>query len=367
VDAAQLGSKQLLVNKGELAGTTKTITLIATVTNGKTNGTADFTKEFNVPLTWAQAPIPNNPVTGLQITGGAISLYEGDTFDDLRTKITLKTADSQPPVYGNRPITLDDLVFSVQSGGSYISLSGRDVTGTAVGSAVVRATLPAPVNGTQITTDLTVYVVQPAPQALTLLLRFKNVNNSGQNRPSDTLESIIRFAGHPYIERYPGGYPNSACSDGHTGQPWGWDGPLGATTLRQYLYEKGGYGREELHDLAGYLQFANGEGLGPNTATRHDLPVSVWSRPRNSYTDGTGYSVTLQLAEPFWFKDQAGNLFGYLDPAGGPITGAINKLFQVNFEKLRNDPTKNHWEIQIHTDVDSPDWGTVTIDKRSSW
>ena len=134
----------------------------------------DYTQTFTITLKYSDTNV-DNPVmdrSGIGLTTGTVQV--GDTLN-LLTLFTGFTPAN--PHYGGRPIVSTDLVWSIDSGGSFASLSGRNLTGVAAGTVTVRATLPDSVNGIMVFNTTTI-TVTPPPLPSTVLVRVLLLNKS---------------------------------------------------------------------------------------------------------------------------------------------------------------------------------------------
>jgi hypothetical protein len=129
-------------------------------------------------------------------------------------------------------------------------------------------------------------------------------------------------------------YHSSTYESGHTGVAWGWNGAQSSLQNDWSLLTSLGYNNDMLASFARNLNLSPGQGS--------------WH----------GWDLWTTDCVDMWFRDGAGNFFGYLDPAGGPINAGNNKVFHIHVPYAQGIES---WEIQVHTDVDQPDWGNVTI------
>jgi hypothetical protein len=148
--------------------------------------------------------------TEIALTTGTVNV--GGTIQ-LSTLVTAFPADAK---YDNSPLTKADLVWSIENGGSYGSLSPDKlaVNGTAAGTVTVRATLSADKNrGTAVTKTTTITVTAPQPSYPTsVILRIFKFDED--NKSSDKITGL--YAANAY---YPS-ISEAVKRTGHTGTWW---------------------------------------------------------------------------------------------------------------------------------------------------
>jgi hypothetical protein len=341
VEAVELtNNKKLLVKKGELAGTSLSVTLTASVINGANNGNGTYSRDFVFPLAWVNAPIVANPVTSITITGGQLLLAVGES-SDLRNRAQLNTADGQVPTNNERVITLDDLVFDyngplgtsrfirLSETNNHIVTGWEDSTLYIPNYTVVQAKLPAAVNcGTEKTANISIKVSQTGTDRWSVTWELENAG-SVTGRASD---NIIGYATRWYGASCP--YAASAPS-GKTGVSWDTGVYGGITGLPNFQAEVAG----ERYTL---------QNLVPGRSTSRGALAVTPSNPYNS-----------EQCMDIWVHDGADNIYGYLE--GATNTMATNKVLHVHFPDVMNGPS--HFQIKVNTNRESGSWGDVTIDR----
>jgi hypothetical protein len=171
---------------------------------------------------------PEFPITLVEhhfrpVQPGEITLKTGEIkVNETISLNTLVTGFPSAAVYDNVPLTVADLVWSIDSGSGYGSLSSDKLalTGTAAGMVLLRATLPAGKNlenEITATTTINVQALPPVyPKQVTLrVFKVREADDSFQ----DTIVGI--YAG---MASYPDAYLPSVTEaikrSGHTGLAW---------------------------------------------------------------------------------------------------------------------------------------------------
>ena len=145
-----------------LTDNNKTVQIQATIRDaaGTVNAKQDYTQTFTVTLKVDSLGIEPHPVTSISASSSSMKIKLSDAAKSLLS--TVQFTPSSPSVNGI-PITLDDLEWTIISGGTGTgTLSGTNnklIKGTAVGAVHVRATLPAAKNnGTSVSTTSPIIV-----------------------------------------------------------------------------------------------------------------------------------------------------------------------------------------------------------------
>jgi hypothetical protein len=186
------------------SGTTVSVSVTAQNIDG--NGltlTVLLPIELRYINTISSNPVPSN---GISLTMGTVAV--GQTLN-------MRTLARLPPnahIQGV-PITVDDLVWTIESGGSYGTLSGtgnqvitgRGVTNTSQ-TVSVRATLPAAKNGGTAVFAITTITVTPPPHPDYLTLRVIKDNNVSDRirgvylvKTTDTYSDAVKRTGHTQV------------------------------------------------------------------------------------------------------------------------------------------------------------------------
>jgi hypothetical protein len=273
----------------------------ASIANAGAGGTVPFeTSEFPVTL---REHFANNIVdleSDFHVNQKTITVGETVDLKDLAYLFPGATYSSSGNIY---EITKNDLTWTIVSGGGNGNLNGSSLTGTAVGTIRVQATLPAAKNmGTQIirTADITV-TKPPYPSVVTLRL-FK-----------------IKESGDPYNDKVTrivlvprtASYSTAVKSTGHTGLRWA-DGDKDVTFKSAF----------EKHYLSGLTSYNEYTDLNLKDGNYVDIGIQ-W--PVNG---ATGYDI--------FFYEGDSRIRGYTNPWDWNPTGTDRKeknlVFYLDFE-----------------------------------
>jgi hypothetical protein len=203
---------RLTVNTGSTLPSDTSVKVKVTVPGGKNVPNVDFVSgDFTISLVEHHS----RPVLPGEITLAAGAINVGQSIQ-LSTLVTV-FPDALPDAakYDNVPITKADLVWSIDGGGSYGSLSSDKLalTGTAAGTVTVRATLPASKNMTEVSVTTTITVSTPPPSyPASVTLRIFKMDED--NKSSDKITGL--YAANAY---YPG-ISEAVKRTGHTGTWW---------------------------------------------------------------------------------------------------------------------------------------------------
>jgi hypothetical protein len=189
----------------------------------------------------------------------------------------------------NEPITKDDLVWTIVSGNGTLGNNGSLLTGAAVGSVVVRATLPADKNvGERVVKEATITVTN-APHPSNVTLRLFKIKEDGDSY-NDTITRVILVPRTEY-------YGEAVKSTGYTGRKW-------ADGTKDVTY-KSDFETYYLSALSSYQEYILSPGLADgeykdisvpwpsNGATGYDVFFVEGDNRVRSYTNPWTYNPTL--------------------------------------------------------------------------
>ncbi|MDR2500359.1 MAG: hypothetical protein LBD37_04685 [Treponema sp.] len=182
----------------------------ATIANaaGSASSKGPFTTTFTISLTFSQDPPPVNKVTGITWDAPSATVGAGDSIN-LASKATINPSNAH---INNVPITVNDIQWSIVSGGDKGSLSGVSnqvfTAGNAGGTVTVTATLPAAYtsSGNAITQNITVTILPPPPPP-TRVIRVMNWATT------DTLKRVVFVPTN-------NAYSEDLYLTGHTAEAW---------------------------------------------------------------------------------------------------------------------------------------------------
>jgi hypothetical protein len=274
---------QMSINPSNIPTNGQTVKVRPTIRNAASDGTTDVVGPAVVTVTLRE--INSRPVVFGELTVTGKTITVGETFN-MNVQASLPANASAEDV----TITKDDLTWTFVSGsGGTINASGS-VTGTAVGTFTVRATLPSAKNAGQgdVWAEAVVNVTaKPHPDYLTL--RVIHTNNK-----SDKLT---------YVALLPiqASYSQAVRNSGYTGvQFTGSQDPSFLSVFKKWFPTATYYSTSNLYSEWTYVDITIPWPSAPNTG------YYLW------FVEGDnrvrGYSVTGKVAPP-----KSDNYYFYLD------------------------------------------------------
>jgi hypothetical protein len=174
------GELQVLAGPG--AGETKTVTVKATIAGaaGSLGNKVNYTKDFTISLAYISTVPPNVPVTGINWTGGSLTLAVGETVS-LSDKVTINPYDA---MVAGIPVTAADITWNTTNPATAVIVNGNSVTGVAPGTVTMAGVIPTARTGSgDKSVSITVTVTAPRPTQRVIRL----IRASGH----DTVTSVV--------------------------------------------------------------------------------------------------------------------------------------------------------------------------------